>query len=123
MFGVYAHLCFCVCVFSSTHNGTGFCDEEELSEGSVKRQQHCDASGILAQAVFHRHKELPQRSQQCQLTGSRAQTNQQTDKHMYKSRTEKIKSLTIGETKLWLKLNFIYLPHVNCTKSFNIQQP
>lgn len=65
-------VCVCMCV---THNGTGLCDEEEFSEGSVKRQQHCDTGGILAQAVFHWHKELPQRSQQSQLTGSKAQTN------------------------------------------------
>ncbi len=64
----------CVCV-RVTHNGTGLCNEEEFSEGSVKRQQHSDTGGILAQAVFHRHKKLPQRSQQRQLTGSEVQTN------------------------------------------------
>lgn len=45
-----------VCV---THDGAGFCDEEEFGESSVKRQQHSDTGGILAQAVFHGHKELP----------------------------------------------------------------
>ncbi|TNN64739.1 hypothetical protein EYF80_025045 [Liparis tanakae] len=53
-----------------THNGTGLCDEEEFSEGSVKRQQHSDTGGVLAQAVFHGHEELPQGPQQRQLTGS-----------------------------------------------------
>lgn len=53
-----------------THDGTGLRDEEEFSEGSVKRQQHSDTGRILAQAVFHRHEELPERSQQRQLTGS-----------------------------------------------------
>lgn len=52
-----------------THAGVAFCDEEELGEGSVKRQQHGDTGGILAQAVLHGHEELPQRAQQRQLTG------------------------------------------------------
>lgn len=36
----------------------------------MKRQQHSDTGRILAQAVFHGHEKLPQRSQQSQLTGS-----------------------------------------------------
>lgn len=68
----------CVCV---THNGTGLGNEEKFSQGSVKRQQHRDAGGILAQAVFHGHKELPQGPEQSQLTGSGVQTHRQTDKH------------------------------------------
>ena len=74
-----ACVCVCVCVWD-THNGAGLCDEEEFSECSVQRQQHSDTGGILAQAVLHRHEELPQRSQQCQLTGSGAQTHPQLDK-------------------------------------------
>lgn len=54
-------------------------DEEELGEGSVQRQQHGDAGGILAEAVFHRHEELPQRPQERQLTGSAAQTQRQSE--------------------------------------------
>lgn len=69
-----------------THNGTGLCDEEEFSEGSVKRQQHSDTGRILAQAVFHRHEELPQRPQQRQLTRSKVQTHPQLDKHIYTDR-------------------------------------
>lgn len=56
-----------------THAGVGLGDEEELGEGSVQRQQHGDAGGILAQAVFHGGEELPQRPQQRQLTGSARQ--------------------------------------------------
>lgn len=63
-----------VCLWK-TYDGPGLCDEEQFGEGSVKRQQHSDTGGILAQAVFHSHKEVPQRSQQRQLTGSTVQTS------------------------------------------------
>lgn len=55
-----------------THAGMALCDEEELGEGSVNRQQHSDTGGILAQAVLHGYEELPQRAQQRQLTGPAA---------------------------------------------------
>lgn len=61
----------------ATHAGVGLGDEEELGEGSVQRQQHGDAGGILVQAAFHRHEELPQRPQQRHLAGSAEQTQQQ----------------------------------------------
>ena len=78
------HMCVCMCI---THNGMVLCDKEQFGEGSVKRQQYSDAGGILAQAVFHWHEELPQRSQQLQLTHS------------------------VGKTTSW-KLNFIHLLYI-----------
>lgn len=65
----------------------GLGNEEELGEGSVQRQQHGDAGGILAEAVFHRHEELPQRPQQRQLTGSAPQTQRQSGEVKYTTHT------------------------------------
>lgn len=55
----YMSVCLNVCV---THDSTSLCDEEEFRESSVKRKQHSDTSGILAQAVLHGHEEPPERS-------------------------------------------------------------
>lgn len=78
------------CAHYITHNGPGLCDEEEFSESSVKRQQHSDTGGILAQAVFHRHEELPQRSQQSQLAGSGVQTRRHLDKQTHTYRQNRL---------------------------------
>lgn len=60
----HARLCLCF-----THDGSSFSNKEEFSERSVERQQHSDTGGILVLVVFHGNEKLPQRSQQCQLTG------------------------------------------------------